>query len=120
MTKDRIRIFDTTLRDGEQSPGCSMNLSEKLTLARQLEKLGVDVIEAGFPIASEGDFEAVCAVAAELERALVATLGEARSNDDDVRDAARLYTGEIRGGDAPEDRSNPPLASPPGVETRPT
>ncbi|MCG8467038.1 MAG: DUF3536 domain-containing protein [Gemmatimonadetes bacterium] len=58
--------------------------------------------------------------AAELERALVATLGEARSNDDDVRDAARLYTGEIRGGDAPEDRSSPPLASPPGVETRPT
>ena len=54
-----IRIFDTTLRDGEQSPGCSMNLHEKLALARQLEKLGVDVIEAGFPIASDGDFEAV-------------------------------------------------------------
>ena len=58
-----VRIFDTTLRDGEQSPGCSMNLNEKLALARQLERLGVDVIEAGFPIASEGDFEAVRAVA---------------------------------------------------------
>ena len=60
---ERVRIFDTTLRDGEQSPGCSMNLGEKLSLARQLERLGVDVIEAGFPIASEGDFEAVKAVA---------------------------------------------------------
>ena len=58
-----VRIFDTTLRDGEQSPGCSMNLAEKLAIARQLERLGVDVIEAGFPIASEGDFEAVKAVA---------------------------------------------------------
>ena len=68
----RIRIFDTTLRDGEQSPGCSMNLTEKLTLARQLERLGVDVIEAGFPIASEGDFEAVRAIASELQTATVA------------------------------------------------
>ncbi len=54
---EQIRIFDTTLRDGEQAPGCSMNLQEKLALARQLERLGVDVIEAGFPIASDGDFE---------------------------------------------------------------
>jgi 2-isopropylmalate synthase len=67
MSTDLVRIFDTTLRDGEQSPGCSMNLHEKLTLARQLEKLGVDVIEAGFPIASEGDFEAVRAIASELQ-----------------------------------------------------
>ena len=65
MSQKNLRIFDTTLRDGEQSPGCSMNLSEKLKLARQLEKLGVDVIEAGFPIASAGDFESVSAVAAE-------------------------------------------------------
>ena len=56
MPDARITIFDTTLRDGEQSPGCSMNLAEKLRLARQLERLGVDVIEAGFPIASDGDF----------------------------------------------------------------
>ncbi len=54
-----IRIFDTTLRDGEQSPGASMNIEEKLRIAHQLEKLNVDVMEAGFPIASEGDFEAV-------------------------------------------------------------
>ena len=63
MTKEQILIFDTTLRDGEQSPGCSMNLAEKLALSRQLERLGVDVIEAGFPIASEGDFEAVNEIA---------------------------------------------------------
>ena len=71
---ERIRIFDTTLRDGEQSPGCSMNLAEKLTLARQLEKLGVDIIEAGFPIASEGDFEAVRAVAAQVRGASICGL----------------------------------------------
>ena len=64
---DRIHIFDTTLRDGEQSPGFSMNRDEKLRLARQIEELGVDVIEAGFPIASPGDLEAVRAVAAEIE-----------------------------------------------------
>jgi 2-isopropylmalate synthase len=58
----RITIFDTTLRDGEQSPGCSMNQQEKLRLAHQLDRLGVDVIEAGFPIASEGDFESVKAL----------------------------------------------------------
>jgi 2-isopropylmalate synthase len=56
MTSERVRIFDTTLRDGEQSPGCSMDLTEKVSLARKLQSLGVDVIEAGFPIASEGDF----------------------------------------------------------------
>jgi 2-isopropylmalate synthase len=83
---ERIRIFDTTLRDGEQSPGCSMNLSEKLTLARQLERLGVDVIEAGFPIASEGDFEAVRAIARELRRAAVC--GLARTGSADIARAA--------------------------------
>ena len=56
---EAIRIFDTTLRDGEQSPGCSMNVEEKLQVARVLDELGVDIIEAGFPIASPGDFEAV-------------------------------------------------------------
>jgi 2-isopropylmalate synthase len=55
----RIHIFDTTLRDGEQSPGASLNVQEKLEIARQLERLGVDVIEAGFPISSPGDFQAV-------------------------------------------------------------
>src|SRR5688572_20578796 len=83
----RIRIFDTTLRDGEQSPGCSMNLSEKLVLARQLAKLGVDVIEAGFAIASEGDFEAVKAIAGELSDVTVASL--ARTSREDIEKAGR-------------------------------
>ncbi len=78
----RILIFDTTLRDGEQSPGCSMNLKEKITLARQLERLGVDILEAGFPIASEGDFESVKAIADSLERTCVA--GLARTSDADI------------------------------------
>ncbi|NNL87141.1 MAG: 2-isopropylmalate synthase, partial [Myxococcales bacterium] len=75
-----------TLRDGEQSPGCSMNLQEKLALARQLERLGVDIIEAGFPIASDGDFESVHAVAKEIENASVA--GLARTGREDVDRAA--------------------------------
>ena len=58
-TSDRVYIFDTTLRDGEQAPGCSMTVPEKLRMARKLAELGVDIMEAGFPIASEGDFEAV-------------------------------------------------------------
>ena len=60
---DRVIIFDTTLRDGEQSPGATMDLSEKIRIARQLEMLGVDVIEAGFPISSAGDFESVQTIA---------------------------------------------------------
>jgi 2-isopropylmalate synthase len=70
----RIYIFDTTLRDGEQSPGCSMNLEEKVRMARQLEQLRVDVIEAGFPIASVGDFEAVQVIAKMVEQSTVAAL----------------------------------------------
>ncbi len=85
MSGERLRIFDTTLRDGEQSPGCSMNLQEKLTLSRQLEKLGVDVIEAGFPIASDGDFESVRAVSKEIEEAIVC--GLARTGRLDVERA---------------------------------
>jgi 2-isopropylmalate synthase len=80
---DHIRIFDTTLRDGEQSPGCSMNLEEKLKVAAQLEALGVDIIEAGFAIASEGDFEAVTAVAKQCETAIVASLARAATGDID-------------------------------------
>jgi 2-isopropylmalate synthase len=78
---DTVLIFDTTLRDGEQSPGCSMNLEEKLRVAAQLEALGVDVIEAGFAIASEGDFEAVTEVAKQCKRATVASLARAGSAD---------------------------------------
>jgi 2-isopropylmalate synthase len=84
---DTVHIFDTTLRDGEQSPGFSMNREEKLRLARQLEQLGVDVIEAGFPIASPGDLEAVRAVAAEIRNCRVAAL--ARACPQDVEAALR-------------------------------
>jgi len=73
----RITIFDTTLRDGEQSPGCSMNQQEKLRLAQQLDRLGVDVIEAGFPIASDGDFESVKAIASVVRRPVIAGLARA-------------------------------------------
>src|SRR5437879_4174429 len=92
--RNRLIIFDTTLRDGEQSPGASMNLPEKLEIARALQELGVDVIEAGFPIASPGDFEAVQAVARQVEG--VTICGLARCNADDIdrawealRDAAQ-------------------------------
>src|SRR5579862_6981965 len=81
MPMDTVRIFDTTLRDGEQAPGFSMNTGEKLRLARQLEQLGVDVIEAGFPIASKGDFEAVKAVAREVRGSTVAGLARAKQAD---------------------------------------
>jgi 2-isopropylmalate synthase len=83
---NRVYIFDTTLRDGEQSPGCSMTVPEKLRLARKLVELGVDILEAGFPIASEGDFEAVDAVSREFSWVQVAAL--ARANTPDVERAA--------------------------------
>src|ERR1700719_890169 len=76
-----VRIFDTTLRDGEQSPGFSMNTAEKIRMARQLAALGVDVIEAGFPIASRGDLEAVQAVAKEVRDVPIAALARARKDD---------------------------------------
>jgi 2-isopropylmalate synthase len=81
MTGARVVVFDTTLRDGEQSPGCSMNLPEKVRMARQLDRLGVDVIEAGFPIASTGDFEAVREVAKQVRRPAIAALARARQED---------------------------------------
>jgi 2-isopropylmalate synthase len=86
MKIESISIFDTTLRDGEQSPGCSMNLQEKIQMARQLENLGVDVIEAGFPIASEGDFRAVRAISEECEQATIAAL--CRTTELDIARAA--------------------------------
>ncbi|MEM7653735.1 MAG: 2-isopropylmalate synthase, partial [Pseudomonadota bacterium] len=82
-TKDRVVIFDTTLRDGEQSPGCSMNLEEKLRVAKTLEEMGVDVIEAGFPIASNGDFEAVTAIAKTVKNSRIAGLSRASKKDID-------------------------------------
>ncbi len=78
---DRLYIFDTTLRDGEQSPGCSMNIDEKLRVAHALARLGVDVIEAGFPIASPGDFEAVHRIAGEVEGPRIAGLARATRRD---------------------------------------
>jgi 2-isopropylmalate synthase len=84
---DRVYIFDTTLRDGEQSPGCSMNVTEKLRMAAKLVDLGVDILEAGFPIASEGDAEAVDAISREFPWANVAAL--ARSNTPDIEAAAK-------------------------------
>jgi 2-isopropylmalate synthase len=80
--KEQIKIFDTTLRDGEQSPGATMNVAEKVRIAQQLEKLNIDVIEAGFPISSEGDFEAVMRIAQTLKHCEVAAL--ARANPQDV------------------------------------
>jgi 2-isopropylmalate synthase len=77
----RITVFDTTLRDGEQSPGCSMNHQEKLRLAHQLDRLGVDIIEAGFPIASDGDFEAVRAISQVIRRPIIAGLARASRPD---------------------------------------
>ncbi len=89
-----IKIFDTTLRDGEQSPGASMNIDEKLRIAKQLQKLNVDVIEAGFPIASEGDFEAVKKVAQTIKGPEIAGLCRASSKDIDRGWEALQYAGE--------------------------
>ena len=87
----RIKIFDTTLRDGEQSPGCSMNLNEKLQVASQLEKLGVDIIEAGFAISSPGDFESVKAIAGLVKNCTVASLSRALEKDIDAAwDAVKI------------------------------
>ncbi len=83
---NRVYIFDTTLRDGEQSPGCSMTVPEKTRMARKLVELGVDILEAGFPIASDGDFEAVDAISREFHWVTVAAL--ARSCTLDVERAA--------------------------------
>src|SRR5262245_26694103 len=91
---NRVLIFDTTLRDGEQSPGCSMNLAEKLEMARALRDLGVDIIEAGFPIASPGDFESVQAIAREVHGPVIAGLARCNPADSDraaeaLKDAPR-------------------------------
>jgi len=82
--KDRVRVFDTTLRDGEQSPGISLNKQEKLEIAHQLARLGVDIIEAGFPIASPGDFEAVQAIAREVHGPVICGLARANAQDIDA------------------------------------
>ncbi|MBW3573857.1 MAG: 2-isopropylmalate synthase, partial [Actinobacteria bacterium] len=91
---DRVTIFDTTLRDGEQSPGISLDAAEKLEIAEQLARLGVDVLEAGFPVASQGDFEAVQAIARSVEGPVICGLSRTHLADvdrcwDAVREAQR-------------------------------
>jgi 2-isopropylmalate synthase len=91
---ERITIFDTTLRDGEQSPGCSMNIPEKLRMAQTLDALGIDVLEAGFPIASEGDFASVQLISREIRRPRIAALARCKKEDvqragEALRDAER-------------------------------
>ena len=74
MSKEKVQVFDTTLRDGEQVPGCKLNTQQKIVIARQLDRLGVDVIEAGFPVISDGDFEAVKTIAEEIKGPRIAGL----------------------------------------------
>ena len=93
-SRETVRVFDTTLRDGEQSPGATLTLPEKLEIARHLEAMGVDVIEAGFPISSDGDFESVRAIAAEVEKSTVCGLARCTPKDiaragEAVKDAAK-------------------------------
>ena len=88
---DKVHIFDTTLRDGEQVPGCKLNTEQKLVIARELDSLGVDVIEAGFPISSPGDFAAVAAIAKEVKFATVC--GLSRSVEKDIKTAAEALYG---------------------------
>src|ERR1700751_2007628 len=87
MSSNQIVFFDTTLRDGEQSPGCTMHHDEKLRMAHQLADLGVDVIEAGFPIASQGDSDSIRKIAREVRNSRIASL--ARCKREDIEAAAR-------------------------------
>ena len=80
---EKVKFFDTTLRDGEQSPGCSMSAGEKLTLAKQLERLGVNTIEAGFAASSPGDFECVRDIGQKIKKSTVVSLCRALKNDID-------------------------------------
>ena len=91
MDSARIVIFDTTLRDGEQAPGFTMEVPDKVTMARALDELGVDIIEAGFPIASAADAEAVTQVSREVRRPVIAALARCRSED--IEEAARALAG---------------------------
>lgn len=99
MNKDKLFIFDTTMRDGEQSPGASMTLEEKVRIGKALERMKVDVIEAGFAIASQGDFLAVKAVAEAVKDSRICSLARARAEDIDraaealrFANAARIHT----------------------------
>ncbi len=91
MSKNRVQIFDTTLRDGEQVPGCKLNTDQKLVIAKQLDLLGVDVIEAGFPISSPGDFNSVVEISKLVKNATVCGLTRANKKDIDAAAAALKY-----------------------------
>ena len=94
INSDKVLIFDTTLRDGEQCPGASMNLREKLEIARQLARLNVDIIEAGFPVISDGDFEAVQTIAREITGPVIAGLARCVPKDIEAAGRALLPAGE--------------------------
>lgn len=94
MAKDKVQIFDTTLRDGEQVPGCKLNTEQKLTIARRLDELGVDVIEAGFPISSPGDFKAVEEISKVVKNATVC--GLTRAVEKDIEVAAEAIKGAVK------------------------
>ncbi|WP_262733478.1 2-isopropylmalate synthase [Gaetbulibacter sp. NE] len=94
MSKDKVQIFDTTLRDGEQVPGCKLNTSQKLVIAERLDTLGVDIIEAGFPVSSPGDFEAVAAIGRIVKNATVCGLTRAVGND--IKVAAEALKTAVR------------------------
>ena len=96
---DQVLIFDTTLRDGEQAPGASMNPKEKLEIAFALERLGVDIIEAGFPVASKGDFDSVVNVAKHIKNSMVC--GLARSLKKDIDAAADAVLSSVASFDLP-------------------
>ncbi|HVT83650.1 MAG TPA: 2-isopropylmalate synthase [Chitinophagaceae bacterium] len=96
MSKDKVYIFDTTLRDGEQVPGCKLNTKEKLELALRLEELGVDIIEAGFPISSPGDFESVSQIANHIKHATVCGLSRAVQKDIETAAQALKYAARPR------------------------
>ena len=93
MSKEKLYIFDTTLRDGEQSPGASMDIDEKVQIASVLEELNVDIIEAGFPIASQGDFKAVEEISRNIKNSSICAL--ARALDKDIEKAAESLTDAV-------------------------
>ncbi len=96
MSSDRVVFFDTTLRDGEQSPGCSMNIAEKRTMAHALEDLGVDIIEAGFAMASEGDFAAIATITQAVRKPRIASLARAMTEDIEMAGRALQFADRAR------------------------
>ncbi|MEN9327045.1 MAG: hypothetical protein RI943_1485, partial [Bacteroidota bacterium] len=91
MNKDKVQIFDTTLRDGEQVPGCKLDTAQKLIIASRLDEMGVDIIEAGFPVSSPGDFLSVSEISKIVKNATVCGLTRAVKNDIDVAAQALQY-----------------------------